>query len=208
MPEGCSRWIVAIALLAGPGLPHGWSAGPQPACEEAKRTDGWCEAGNVGYVASVEIRSRMLYEALDAHGHDIEPEGVQCETCRMALKSDGFCPAHRMGYVRGEAYLSPLTYHIARGRRIDPAEVTCPACLEHTRGIGWCETHRVGIAGHVAIDDRERFEEFAGAYRILVAAVETSARCQTCAAAMVADGYCAAHRLKYKDGRGVPLPQP
>ena len=198
-----------FAMLAVFVAAHGaGSAGVSPDCEEAKRSDGWCEAANVGYVAGVEIKSPMLYEALDAHGHDIDPAAVKCEGCRKALETDGFCAAHRFGFVKGEAFLSPLTYHIARGRRIEPAAMACEVCREHTRGIGWCEKHRVGIAGHTAIDDRESFEEFRRAYQLLLAAIETSARCETCAAAMVAEGYCAIHRLKYKDGRAIPFPQP
>jgi hypothetical protein len=150
----------------------------------------------------------MLYEALDTHGHDVDPAAITCEACQKALKTDGFCAAHRFGFVKGEAFLSPLTYHIARGRRIDPAGIACEVCREHTRGIGWCEKHWVGIAGHTAIDDRERFEEFRRAYQLLLGAIETSARCEMCAAAMVAEGYCAIHRLKYKDGRAIPVPQP
>jgi len=192
--------IVLFALLAAAGSPGEGHDGVSPACEQAKLTHGWCEAENVGYVASVEIRSHALYEALDAHGHDIDPAAVTCGTCREALKSDGFCAAHRMGYVGGEAFLSPLTYQIARGRTVDPGKLACRVCRKNSRGIGWCETHQVGIAGRVAIDNRQRFEEFRSAYAMLLAAVETSQRCETCAAAMVAEGYCSIHRLKYRDG--------
>lgn len=169
---------------------------------------GWCESANAGYVAGVEVRSRFLYEALDAHGHDIDPAAVTCETCRKALRTEGFCPAHRMGFVGSHAYLSPLTYHVAKSRTIDPATVACRTCRRHVKGIGWCEKDRVGIAGRVAIDDRQAFREFEEAYRILLAAVETSARCETCAAAMVSEGYCATHRLKYAGGRAIPVTPP
>ena len=200
--------IVLCALLAALGSPGEGHDGASPACEQAKRSDGWCEAENVGYVGAVEIRSHALYEALDAHGHDIEPAAVTCETCRKALQSDGFCAVHRMGYVGGEAFLSPPTYQIARSRSIDPETLTCRDCRKHARGIGWCDEHQVGIAGRVAIDDRQRFEEFEKAYRLLLAAVEKSKQCETCAAAMVAEGYCSIHRLKYKDGRAVATSLP
>ena len=87
---------------------------------------------------------------------------------------------------------------------VDPARITCPVCRQHTLGIGWCDAHHVGIAGTFALDDRQEFEEMQKAYAILLAAVETSARYERCAAAMVADGYCAIHRIKYKDGRAAP----
>ena len=192
----------ALVLAHDPAAPVS-GAGPAPGCEEAKRTNGWCREANVGYVASLLIRSPMLYEALDAHGHAVDPSAVACGTCRAALKSDGFCADHRMGYVGGEAYLSPLTYHLARGRSIDPAAITCRACRRHTRGIGWCDRHRVGIVGRVAFDDRQEFEELVEAYRLLEAAIRTSERCETCAAAMVAEGYCPVHRLKYRDGQAI-----
>lgn len=204
-------WLVLLALAGTSGAAAHPPATAPPAatsCDEARRNDGWCESGNVGYVASVAIRSRMLFEALDAHGHAIDPTGIACETCRAAIASDGFCGIHRMGYVGGEAYLSPLTWHIARSRRIEPASIACRTCRKHTRGIGWCDRHGVGIAGRVAIDDRRRFEEFREAYRLLLDAIEMSDRCETCAAAMVAQGYCPIHRTRFKEGRAVAQPPP
>ena len=209
---GKSRAFGVLPLLIGAGLTLA-SAGassqraqpaPSPDCEAAKRANKWCAAGNVGYVASVPIRSRFLYEALDAHGHDVDPAAMTCAVCRKAVASHGFCAAHRMGYVGGHAFLSPLTYYLARSHPVDPARITCPVCRQHTLGIGWCDAHHVGIAGTFALDDRQEFEEMQKAYAILLAAVETSARCERCAAAMVADGYCAIHRIKYKDGRAAP----
>lgn len=197
------RLVAVIVLLAGPAAPSAAGAGPPPACEEAKRINGWCREANLGYVASLPIRSPLLYEALDAHGHAVDPSAMTCETCRAALESDGFCADHRMGFVGGEAYLSPLTYHLARGRTIDPAAIACRTCRRHTRGIGWCERHGLGIVGHLAFDDRQAFEELLRAYRLLEAAIRTSARCETCAAAMVAEGYCPEHRVRYRDGRAV-----
>ncbi len=197
------RLIVLVVLLAASGLPAAGKTGPGASCEEAKRINGWCDAANAGYVASVKIRSRFLYEVLDTHGHDIDPRAVTCETCRKALQSDGYCPAHKMGYVHGEAFLSPLTYHLARARTIDPSTVSCRVCRRHTRGIGWCEKDHVGIAGTFAVDDRQEFNELERAYAILLAAVEMAPRCETCAGAIVADGYCGIHHVKYEDGRAV-----
>ena len=203
--------LVGIAtLVAALGLPTAARA-HNPAvksCEEARRINGWCEPGQVGYVASVEIRSKFLYEVLDAHGHDIIKSKVTCPTCLKAIETDGYCPAHRMGYVRGEAYMSSLTWHLARARRIDPGALTCPDCLKHTHGIGWCDKDKVGIAGYFAVDDRQEFDELARAYALLLAAVEKSARCETCAGAMITDGYCPTHRLHYKDGAPVETAGP
>lgn len=198
-------FIGIAALAAALALPPDARA-HDPAvksCEEAKRINGWCEPAQVGYVASIEIRSKFLYEVLDAHGHDIIKSKVTCPTCLKAIETDGYCPAHRMGYVRGEAYMSSLTWHLARARRIDPRTLTCPDCRNHTRGIGWCDKDKVGIAGYFAVDDRQEFDDLARAHALLLAAVEKSARCETCAGAMITDGYCRTHKLQYKDG--VPV---
>lgn len=200
--HSAARCAGLALFLAALGLPAAGRAHPPSvrSCEEAKRVNGWCEPAHVGYVASVPIRSRFLYEVLDAHGHAIAPDEVTCETCRKALESDGYCPAHRMGFVRGEAYLSSLTYHLARARTIDPRTLACEDCRRHTRGIGWCEKDRVGFAGAFAVDDRKEFDALARDYALLLAAVEKSSRCETCAGAMITDGYCRIHRLQYKDG--------
>jgi len=204
----CSVWlassILGVALIAASGFAAMGSVEPAGVCEQARRLHHWCKAGKVGYVAGLEIRSRFLYEVLDAHGHDVDPKAMRCESCLRALKSHGYCPAHRMGYVGGHAYLTPVTYYLARGRPVDPARLSCPICREHTRGIGWCDRDRVGIVGTTALDNREEFEELSKAYRILVAAIEKSKSCEPCAGAMVADGYCAIHRIKYADGLPVP----
>ena len=191
-------------LLTAFALSAGWGGGTPPSCEQARRANHWCRAGNVGYVAGLEIRSRYLYEVLDAHGHDIDPKAVRCEVCLAALKSHGYCHAHRMGYVGGHAYMTPLTYYLARGRRVDPASITCPICRQHIQGIGWCEKDQVGIAGFTALDSREEFEELTKAYQILVAAIQKSSSCGRCSGPMVADGYCSIHRIKYLNGSPVP----
>lgn len=197
------RRIALLILLAGSAPGWAGTARTTEDCEEARRTNLWCSAGNAGYVAGVEIRSPFLYEALDAHGHDVEPAAIACDVCRKAVAGHGFCPAHRLGFAGGHAFVSPLTYYLARSRTIDPAALSCRVCRRHTRGIGWCDRHRVGIAGRFALDDRREFDQMQKAYGILLAAVEMSSRCERCAAAMVADGYCAIHRVHYTDGRAA-----
>src|SRR5262245_48714353 len=74
-------------------------------CELERGRSGWCEACSVGYVAQVPIRSKALYDALDAHGHDVDLAGLACTSCREAGRSDGFCQVHGRGFVGGRAYL-------------------------------------------------------------------------------------------------------
>jgi hypothetical protein len=83
-------------------------------CELERARSGWCAACRVGYVAERRIESRELYDALDAHGHDIDAPSLECATCRAAAQTDGFCEPHLRGFVGGRAYLSRLAYHLAR----------------------------------------------------------------------------------------------
>jgi len=195
-------FVALAACLAAAGLAASGAPAPDP-CEEAKRSNGWCEAAHAGYVAGVEVRSSFLFEVLDTDGHGIIPAEVKCETCRKALLSDGYCPIHRMGYAHGEAFMSALTWHLARARVVSPSTLTCRACRRHTRGIGWCDRDHVGIAGYFAVDDRREFEELAKEYDLLLAAIEKSASCEICAGAMITNGYCRIHRLTWRDGSPV-----
>ena len=192
--------LVLLALLPSHAAAHGLETA---SCDEAKRINGWCTTGNVGYVASVPIRSRFLYEVLDAHGHDIIKAHVTCPKCRKAIETDGYCPDHKMGYFHGEAFMSPLTWHLARARKIDPSTISCPVCRKHMSGIGWCEKDRLGIAGYFAVADQQEFEELEAAYRILLLANDMSTRCERCAGAMIADGYCSIHRVTYDGGKAI-----
>jgi len=84
-------------------------------CALERQRSGWCAACGVGYVAAREIRSKALYDALDAHGHDVDVPGLACSSCREAARTDGYCATHGRGFVGGRAYLSRLAYHVARG---------------------------------------------------------------------------------------------
>lgn len=198
-----SRRVLLVLLLAALGAPAAAHVHSVASCEEAKRINAWCATDNVGYVASVPIRSRFLYEVLDAHGHEIIKSAVTCATCRKALENDGYCPAHKMGYVHGEAFMSPLTYHLARAKRIDPSTISCPVCRKHMQGIGWCEKDRLGIAGYFAVEDRQEFDALEAAYRILLIANDMAPRCETCAGAIITDGYCAIHHVRYDGGKAI-----
>lgn len=198
------RSVLVLLLSTSVCLAHGEAGGSDRPCGTARVDNVWCAEKQLGYVAAVAIRSQLLFEALDVYGHHFEAAAIDCPICRDAFRNDGFCATHRIGFVRGKGYLTPLTFHLARGRRIDPDALGCPICREHTRGIGWCERDDVGIAGLTAIDDRGDFEELRRAYDLLLSAVALSARCEMCAAAMVADGYCPVHRAGYRRGERVP----
>lgn len=119
------RALLSLGILLGMGvlLFAAWGslakrdarAAPACTCALERERSGWCEACGVGYVADTPIRSRVLYDALDAHGHDVDAASLECASCRLATRSDGFCEAHARGFVGGRAYLSRLAYHVALG---------------------------------------------------------------------------------------------
>ena len=173
-------------------------------CGEAKGMSGWCERHGVGYVGDVKIRSWLLYETMDAHGHPLGNSTFQCPECQKALDSDGFCEAHRVGFVGKKAYFSRLTYELARAENTDPTKIVCPVCRKNARSHGWCEAHRIGMVGNLAIKGRERYQHVAKAIDILEIANKTSERCEHCAMAIVTDSRCPFHKITYKDGHPVP----
>jgi hypothetical protein len=103
------------------------------ACAAARLANGWCAACGVGHVASVEIRSAILFEALDAHGHEIDAASLRCESCRAAERDDGFCSACRCGFVGGQLYFTRLTWLLARGEQRGPETIECRTCRRNAR---------------------------------------------------------------------------
>jgi hypothetical protein len=194
-----------LVLLAAPAGRASQSADP---CAQAKRTNSWCQATGTGYVAGVAVPSKFVFHTLDVHGHPVEPSAMTCPVCRKAILENGYCAAHNMGFVGGRAYMSRMTYELARSTRLDPATLHCPVCLAHVKGIGWCDQDRLGIAGRFSWSDPAAFKDFEDAYGILKAALEKLPTCETCAAAMVADGYCHIHRVKFSQGRPTTLTSP
>lgn len=209
----------AAMLLLLPAL---WLAAPTPpaaeepppasfsdcTCATARLTDGFCPHCQVGWVAGVRITSKVLFEALDAHGHDIDVTMLGCEECVRAHATNGYCERSGIGWVNGLGYLSRLTYHLAKGERRDPQTIKCPVCRKNAASYGWCDKHRVGMIGPVAITNRQDYAVAAKAYRILLAANELVPQCELCAAALAANGRCPIHRIQYRDGEKVPQEAP
>lgn len=202
-------WLGTIGPIGAVPPPPAPSTGAVPApctCATAEATSGWCDAHGVGYVASVRIRSRMLYDTLDAHGHAVDPDTFDCVSCKKAIESSGFCSEHQIGFVRGQAYFSRLTYELARGETKDPAKITCPVCRRNARSHGWCERHEIGMIGSVAIEDKDGYRAVEKAREILLVANKTAERCEYCAVAIVHDSDCPMCRITYKDGKPMPSP--
>lgn len=186
------------------------SAAPPCDCAEASLRNGWCRPCVVGYVAGVPIKSAMLFEALDAHGHDIDPDSISCSPCRRALDTDGFCAKCRVGYVKKQLYFSELTYIMARGTPRDPAKITCTPCRGRAQAAmrrgpladaaGWCKAERAGTVGNVQFKDRKDFDRARRQYALLARAVKASKRCEYCAVAIFTRGACPDHGRSVDEG--------
>lgn len=99
-----------------------------------------------------------------------------------------------------KAYLSRLTYLIAKGVTKEVEKITCRKCLEHSTRHGWCDGCNVGMVGNVAFASRTEFDQACKAYDVLCEAVRTSKRCLTCAVVMMLDGQCPTCKITYKNG--------
>jgi len=172
-------------------------------CELVKKENGWCKECKVGYVASIKVPSEALFEALDAHGHDIDPKRLRCDSCKKALETDGFCDRCRMGFVKKQAYLSRLTYYVARGEVRDTSKITCTTCRKNAESHGWCESCKVGRIGNFALENKADLKEAQKAFKILERAIRTLGRCETCAVATFTGGRCRLCKLTYRDGKPV-----
>jgi len=172
-------------------------------CPQAKLKSEWCEACKVGYVGGVRVVSPLLFETLDAHGHDVDPAAIVCPNCRKMIQVDGFCDACGIGFNGGQAYVSRLTYHLARGKVVDATHLACATCRANAEKFGWCEKCNVGMVGNVKYEHRREYEPAVKAFERLLAAVRMLEKCETCGVAMWGDGQCSKCRIAYQDGRPV-----
>lgn len=192
--------VVLIALAYGVGV----SASDSPSrCQFSKEHNDWCSACDVGYVAAVPIRSRDLFEAIDAHGHDVNTESFDCEGCKQAIRTEGFCPKCKVGFVHEQAYFSKLTWLLGMGE-VRPADsLHCDTCRKHVEKPGWCDHCKLGMVGHFAYRDKNRFDEAVKAYGSLQKAIKTVDQCPSCAIAIAVDRSCHHCKKSYEDGELV-----
>lgn len=175
-------------------------------CPVIMELDGWCGAHAIGYVAGLEIQTYLLFEALDAHGHEVDLDSFQCPTCQRAIAQQGFCEEHRIGFVSGLAYYSRLTYLVARARATGGSAAPCPECGEIAAAGGWCDAcGGAGFAGPVRFHDRRDYEEVVRALDLVHRADERGARCAHCAVAMVTDSLCPICKIEYRNGEAHPF---
>jgi hypothetical protein len=192
---------LAILLLAGSAPASGGAC----TCPVIQELDGWCEVHAIGYIAGLEIHSQLLFEVLDAHGHEVDLDSFDCPGCRRAIETTGFCEEHRIGFVRGLAYFSKLTFLVARARSNGGAGAPCPACKTIAAAGGWCEACGVGFAGPVVFHDRRDFDEVSRALDLVGRADALGQRCEHCAVAMATDSICVPCKLEYRNGEPHPF---
>jgi len=196
--------LMTVSVWAGTGTITGGDC----TCAVTKLSGGWCGACKFGHIAGFKITSEQLFEALDAHGHDIDPNRILCPSCKKALDSDGYCEPCRMGFVGKKAYLSRLTYALARGRPHDLSQLSCATCKKNGQRFGWCETCKVGMLGNVAISERKEFERGTNEIELLLSAVEKLEKCESCAVALFAGGRCLTCMIAYHAGQPIDKKNP
>jgi len=172
-------------------------------CATSRESNGWCPVHEFGYVGGVKVTSRWLYEAADAHGHEVDVSTFVCTACRSAIASNGFCETHRIGFVNKLAYFSRLTYQLGKGEVRHASSITCPTCRRNSETYGWCAKSGVGMVGQVAIRKREDFDQAVKALRVFIVANEAAPRCEYCAVAIITDTECPVCKIGYMDGKAL-----
>src|SRR5262245_17323887 len=93
---------VLVLLLAGSSA----TPAAECTCPVVVQQDGWCSRHEIGYIAGLAIETPLLFETLDAHGHEVDLDSFQCSGCKRAIETDGFCETHGIGFVSDLAYYS------------------------------------------------------------------------------------------------------
>lgn len=208
-----SRWfpallmagLLALALLGRDPADEGQDGFPA-CCAGARLANAWCTPHDRGFVAGLEIRSRELHDALDAHGHTLDPTVMSCETCRTLAGTGGFCEEDHIGWVDGQGYFTRLTYQLALGRP-SKGDERCAVCRADPAPSGWCQACDRGWAGNVVFERQDLARAAARELEHLLVVIETSRRCSTCALVqLVGDGRCPYCSITYAAGEPVESP--
>jgi hypothetical protein len=202
--------VVALTamLLLGTASAHDGRHHAQPdhcICDVANRTNAWCNQCRLGTVAGVRFASPVLYDILDPHGHEVDLTNVPCPVCHAAIVTDAWCESCGIGYCGGRAYVSQLTWLLARGEWVNPAEVTCGFCREHLEDEAGarCESCRHGLVGGYAFADPDLFRQATRERQRLVQALELLPACEYCAAAQFTGGRCPKCNIQYGNERSA-----
>lgn len=175
------------------------------ACAKAAQRNAWCRRCNVGYIAGHRVESANLFEALDPHGHEVDLNVMDCESCRRASASGGYCVECRIGFVNGLAYFTRLTWGVAQGIVVTPEDFPCEQCRSFVTRTGWCETCGRGVVGNVVLTDRDNYLATAREYATMLAAIEKVPACDWCACAMVLHSTCPMCLISYESDFPKPV---
>ena len=210
-------WIAGLVLLVGAAQYTGLfdlerrAETQDPPADDATRCEScvegdWCDRCEAGTLAGVQIPSRRLLEYLDAHGHDLKPEKLRCESCTARARGEepsAFCDRCRMGFVDGRAYLSKLAFYAARAEtRTSPLE--CRDCIAWRDKPRWCERCGVGRNGDRVWKRKADFDVVHSELAKLRRALEELPRCETCAIAHCFGSSCPQHAPPSPSGDAGP----
>ncbi len=189
--------VAGVIAAVGAGAPA--MAGGCEGCDlVAKKGEGF-HCGK-GLVYGVELTSKKLFEALA--GQKVEADKIKCPGCKYATKTNGICSHCKVGAAGGKLYHSMLSHKLAKGLRYSEKKVSlCGGCKTAYRQHGRCTGCNVGFVSKRMFKDQADYDVALAARKTLVAAVEVSKKCETCAVAMVTDGKCAKCNISFKDGK-------
>jgi hypothetical protein len=195
--------LLMTALLSLPVYAHDVHEGCS--CSQNEWANGWCDDHSVGYAAGLEIKSSVIAEALDFHGHQITPMALECESCRSAAAENALCERCGWGIANSRIYGSKMTYYLALGEPRDQGLIHCETCRRLAAGEGWCERCGQGWIGHFAYQERAVHTAAVQEFQLLQRALDTLARCEICALACYYSTHCPNCRITYRDGEPIEM---
>jgi hypothetical protein len=203
--EGTQQRSAAFAAAVEQRLHSSPFIDPQApcVCDISKVSNGWCRKHGYGWIAGIKITNAMLFDTMDAHGHDIDPSSLVCKACRADWDDNGFCDEHRMGFVDHRAYFSRLTFALAQGTPRARQQITCPTCRANAERYGWCDACGIGMIGNVQFTDRAIWQSAIGPFESLLAAIAYDGSCPACPSAIALDTTCPVCFTTYRAGKAT-----
>lgn len=168
-------------------------------CEKAKAANGWCDACKHGYTFGVPIANKDLHTALA--GTPVKADEIKCPGCKEAAAKNGTCEQCKVMFAKDQAYKSPVSAALAKGEQVDVKSLKCPGCIKAAATGGYCSGCNTGMVGGMTFKSMDDYEQAKTALATLQKA--STAKCNTCATAMVLDGECKTCGATYKGGAKV-----